>query len=643
MDALLSNSCTSNPYTGRRCYNRHHPARDGWWFIQVSRCRRWRSQLRYSQFVIRNYRAIRGPIEIKVEGGSLTPIVGVNESGKTTILHAICAFDYYNDKLNDGGRHLKDTANLYRTSSPPAVIEAVIELSRAELNEAISTCEVKYPTLKPELGTLKKKRALPTTVSIRRELKTLTYSWDSDRFGLPPVQNALARAIIGQLPYILFFDDFRDKVDEQIEIVRGESGSAEGWLSIIEELFRQTDETFSPFALPELEERQRRTVLAKVQRRLNDTLTKEWQTFRLDDRDALKISIDYYQERTLSSAPAQNPAAPTMRTAAQSASAATIRAPESAIKSTTRNYIRLNVVETDSAGDEHFFFISDRSKGFYWFFNFVMKLEFNPKFVTDTEHTIYLLDEPGSYLHAFAQQKLCHKLRQLSDRHRVIYCTHSHYLLDPETIPINSIVVADKDGNGAVSLVPITSYKGAASEKRSALQPVLDALQIKPFALDLISKRTTVIAEGIYDYFALELFRNDRSISVLPSVGADSIKFYISLMIAWQVDFRALWDNDDEGKKRYAQAAQLFGVHVAERNLRLLPMPPGATKRIMQNLFEGTDLVKIRNELSVQFDCSFERTLHALFYSPRRAELTQMVSQRTKQNFEQLFDSLSLA
>jgi hypothetical protein len=282
-------------------------------------------------------------------------------------------------------------------------------------------------------------------------------------------------------------------------------------------------------------------------------------------------------------------------------------------------------------------------RDFIGFFNFVMKLEFNPKFVSGTQHTIYLLDEPGSYLHALAERKLCQKLRQLSEKHRVIYCTHSHYLLDPETIPMNSIVVADKDGNGNVSLVPITAYKGAASEKRSALQPVLDALQIKPFALDLINTRTTVITEGIYDYFALELFRNNRSISVLPSVGADSIKFYISLMVAWQIDFRALWDNDDEGKKRYAQAGQLFGVRVAERNLRLLPIATGGTKRIMQDLFEGTDLVTIRAELGLQNDCSFERTLHALFYSPRRAELTQMVCQRTKQNFEQLFDSLSLA
>src|SRR5262249_13508196 len=156
----------------------------------------------------------------------------------------------------------------------------------------------------------------------------------------------------------------------------------------------------------------------------------------LDDRDALEISIDFVQE-----------------------------APQAGQR---RNYIKLDIVETDNQGDQHFFFIRDRSKGFYWFFNFVMKLEFNPKIVADGRNTIYLLDEPGSYLHAFAQRKLCRKLKQLSEKNCVIYCTHSHYLLDPETIPFGSITIADKDGNGNATLTPIASYRGPVTENRSA-------------------------------------------------------------------------------------------------------------------------------------------------------------------------------
>ena len=69
------------------------------------------------------------------------------------------------------------------------------------------------------------------------------------------------------------------------------------------------------------------------------------------------------------------------------------------------------MIEKDAKGDDHYFFVMDRSKGFYWFFNFVMKLEFNPKVVENSDvDAIYLLDEPGSYLHATAQSKLAAKV-----------------------------------------------------------------------------------------------------------------------------------------------------------------------------------------------------------------------------------------
>ena len=113
-------------------------------------------------------------------------------------------------------------------------------------------------------------------------------------------------------------------------------------------------------------------------------------------------------------------------------------------------------------------------------------------------------------------------------------------------------------------------------------------------------------------------------------------------MIAWQIDFRALWDNDKDGRERYAQAAKLFGTEIEVKNLRLLPPASANSKRIIQDLFDGTDLVKIRSELGLSDTCAFEHTIHALFYSPQRAELVAGMSQVTKQNFKQLFECLSL-
>ena len=54
--------------------------------------------MKYNKFTIRNYRAIEDPMEINIKKNKLVPLIGTSESGKTTILQAIFAFDYANDK-----------------------------------------------------------------------------------------------------------------------------------------------------------------------------------------------------------------------------------------------------------------------------------------------------------------------------------------------------------------------------------------------------------------------------------------------------------------------------------------------------------------------------------------------------------------
>lgn len=44
-----------------------------------------------------------------------------------------------------------------------------------------------------------------------------------------------------------------------------------------------------------------------------------------------------------------------------------------------------------------------------------------------------------------------------------------------------------------------------------------------------------LITEGIGDYYAFELMKQGRQVSILPSVGADSVKFYISLLMITDV------------------------------------------------------------------------------------------------------------
>src|SRR5689334_9293606 len=87
--------------------------------------------MKYLKFRIANYRAITGPLEIDVRRNSLLPIIGVNESGKTTILHAVFAFDHFNDELNVG-RHLQDIANLYEVSPHNPQVSAYVQITWEE-------------------------------------------------------------------------------------------------------------------------------------------------------------------------------------------------------------------------------------------------------------------------------------------------------------------------------------------------------------------------------------------------------------------------------------------------------------------------------------------------------------------------------
>src|SRR5476651_2156853 len=223
----------------------------------------------YQKFLIRNYKAIVGPLEVNVEKNALIPIIGVNECGKTTILQAIFSFDHYNDQLNEG-RHVKDTSNLYRTVSNDAVVTAVISLDESDfanaLDEIHQTNNAKAvperdATLAARLAKYRRKRRqIGSTLAISRNIPKKTYAIELALLPDKPLNSAIARRLVTHLPYILYFDDFRDSIGEKIEIELTKKESPDGWLAIVERLFYITDPSYSVFDLPAMEERKRKKI-----------------------------------------------------------------------------------------------------------------------------------------------------------------------------------------------------------------------------------------------------------------------------------------------------------------------------------------------------------------------------------------------
>lgn len=567
--------------------------------------------MNYKRFIIKNYKAIEGPLEVDISKKSLIPIIGVNECGKTTILQAIFAFDQANDVFDPSVHHLTDVHNLYSYEQKSPTITAEIGITWDEFRQIIKKLEkTAQPPAKTKLSTyLKKKSQFTETIQITRDLITKKYSLHTVKFKSKPANELLSPELISLLPNILYFDDFRGKFEEQIEISKSSQSST--WLPIFETLFRTTIPNTSIYELPKMEERQRKTILSKVNKALNTTLTEEWRNFQLDEtKTSLRISLDYFEETPPSPDDTPKP---------------------------SRHYLKTEVVETDGQGNEHFFYVTDRSKGFFWFFNFVMKLEFNPKAARSSDFgAIYLLDEPGSYLHAAAQSRLCLKLKNISERNKVVYCTHTHYLLNPEVIPINNIQISEKTPEGRIHLIPFHEHKGNITVKFSAYQPLADALQVRYIPFEL-TDRPVIIVEGMIDRLLLDMFRSNDHLNVFPSVGAPAMKFAISLMIAWKLQYLALWDNDDAGRYEYKKATDFFGQFEADAHFRLLPFPsPRYKNRIIQDLVDGSDVRIMKEALQIPSNSSFDKTITTLYYSAERATILESLTGKTKQNFSEL-------
>jgi len=542
--------------------------------------------MKYLAFYINNYRAIEGELVIDLTKNPLIPLVGINECGKTTILQAICCFDSFNDDEYEG-KHFKDLRNLYNIKSNcDPIIKAKIEMNYIDFKEMYQSEITSYNAKKKPVEQLSNK--IPITknefkhVIISRNLNTKEYKIENINNIPIEINSTLAEEFLFQMPYILYNDDFIDRAPNCIEIPESSMIFTTGWLGIFERLFKATSPEYSLSKITkEQDPRIINGILSDVEETLNATLSKAWKKLALDSDSGTIIRLDLKKNT---------------------------------VNNKQVHTLEIKVVEKIDTKDRYFDVI-DRSKGFLWFFNFVMKLEFNPRVLDERENsTIYLLDEPGSYLHNSAQEKLCSKLVSISKKHgTVIYCTHSHMLLNPKHIPLNSIYIVQKTKNKKIIAQPISEVK-TRNENTYAFQPIHEALQL-PALNTSIKKDKAIVVEGIYDKYVIELLIDTSNYSIIPSTSANAIVKNIQYLIGFGIDYIALWDNDKEGRKEYNNAKEIFGAYESKK-FDLLPLQD-KDKRRMEEMFTKDDLEMIRIELKQQPPALYDNLIVDLYYSEK--------------------------
>jgi len=586
--------------------------------------------MKYKKFIIKGYRGISDVTEINISKESLIPIIGKNESGKTTCLEAINAFDFANDGDNEG-KHLNNVENLYSTVETDIIIAAEVEVSHefdmlAQFKEKFDLTEKEFLEIYPkgdfnilelDLETdkysniefikayllLKSTIEKTKTILIERNLKQKQYT-------IPLLSNlvpndflhTLSEEIVKTLPYILYFDDFRDRIDERVYIISDETNPLfSKWIEYIDELFKRTKREYSVYSLLDKSDSLRRSIVTEVQKYLNRVLAEEWSKYQFERQESIQIKMEYFDGGDIPC-------------------------------------LRFKIVEKvfiDGNLEERYFDISDRSKGFYWYFNFIVKLHFNPKKrETEDIDTIYLLDEPGSYLHTYALDKLAEQLQRLSLKNKVIYCTHFHNLLNPEFIPINNIRIAEKIDQGKIILKRIDYDNGLIRPSRnSAYQPILDALEVRPPLLEY-GLDNVVLVEGIYDYYSFQMFTS-KFFSYFPCVSASSIVNQIPYMIFLKKKYLALWDNDGEGRTRLEKARILFGEIEGEKFL-VLSSIGSAENTKLEEYYDKDELDNFNTNCLQLPSISFYKTILALFYSKDRLQMIEKYFPKTKSNFDKM-------
>lgn len=180
----------------------------------------------------------------------------------------------------------------------------------------------------------------------------------------------------------------------------------------------------------------------------------------------------------------------------------------------------------------------NRSAGFVWFFSFLVLFSQVSK---KHGNVVILLDEPGLNLHGKAQADLLRFIQdELEPKHQVIYTTHSPFMVPPRRLEcvrtVEDMVIEGADGEKQILGTKVGDE--VLSLDPDTVFPLQAALGYE-ISQSLFVGPDTLLVEGPSDIlylqaFAAELQRRkrisiDRKWTMCPSNGIDKVGAFLSL------------------------------------------------------------------------------------------------------------------
>lgn len=543
--------------------------------------------MRYISFRIRNFRGIKDTtISLNPVGAGIFTLIGLNESGKTTLLEAMQWFEY--NQGDEKSLYKTDTkrtdASLFvpkgekATFTGEITVSTIVQLEESEVEELAlrvereCSCKIDRNSIERTFSITrgqsfidgdKDERIHRWGLSLRGRLKGAKKERDFGAKDAP--WDKMTDLIAGRLPEIVYFPTFLFEQPSKIVL---NPQAAEGpvdrvYRQIIESvgkaLPRPIDtasmivnrivipetagETFvGIFSLSQTRQQQIDAAINQISHHLSVTVLGSWSRIFGGDTANREIRLKLGVDKHDNGAP--------------------------------RVYVQFSIRDGIQQYD-----VSERSLGFRWFFSFLLFTLFRPK-REGSESTLFLLDEPASNLHAGAQAQLLESLPRIAkDGNRIVFSTHSHYLINPEWLDQAYIVSNDALADDLSTSIAYDGVKetridaqryrnfvGKNPDKTSYFQPVLDKLQVIPSKLDLL--QPAVLVEGKGDYLILTYGLWNAGLcngkyTVLPTRGANHFSELVGIMLGWGVRFCACFDDDKPGRAAVRELINDWGISEA--------------------------------------------------------------------------------
>lgn len=316
-------------------------------------------------------------------------------------------------------------------------------------------------------------------------------------------------------------------------------------------------------------------------------------------------------------------------------------------------YVEIHIEENSDS-----FYISERSVGFRWFFSFLFFILFRKNRKTDLGETLFLLDEPASNLHSTAQKKLLatfeHFVEDENKPLKLLYTTHSHHMINPKwlegafVVKNEAVDYANPFGYRKVTNITAVPYKHFVAEfpnQQDYFQPVLDTLEYQPGLLEKVPN--IIITEGKNDYYTLryinEVLLNNKykKIHLLPGAGCEKNHSVIQLYMAWNKPYMILLDADKAGVKAQQTYLKIFGDIIAKNIKTYNDLNSEIGTVTMENIFSEEEKISISKHFDPTLNSfkksAFNTAIQSALINKEKIEL----SDETVNKFDKLLGQLN--